>query len=172
LNLFKSSLLCFCLSLPAQAQDSGWSVRGGAGYLKGSSVPVADLELEVAYRFKGWQGRFEAALLYGAYAPLSLPELRSLGGPFGLSLIQGLQLRGRFYLFDPGTLPIDPYVSVQTGFSNWVGAPRVILPSFGLGLDWYFTPQLALSPAIYVPFWTSEPLSVQLQPELALKWRF
>ncbi len=158
---------------------SGWSVRGGLGYLKGTSVPVLDLELELAYRFAVWQHRFEIGLLYGAYAPFSLPELREVGGPFGLSTLHGLQLRGRFYLFDPAVSSqsvwgkgLDPYVTIQAGATNWPERSNWILPSFGIGLDWWMTPQLALSPAVYVPFWTNSTLGVQMQPELALKWRF
>lgn len=176
--LFTALLSLTLLTGPALAQEAqpetrtGWSVRGSLGYLKGRGVPVGDLELELAYRFAAWQGRFELGLLYGAYAPFSLPELRDIGGPFGLSTLHGLQVRGRFYLLDQGTFALDPYVSIQAGATTWADRPNWILPSFGLGLDWYFLPRLALSAGLTVPFWSNQTLSVQMQPELGLKWRF
>lgn len=177
-SLYAALLSLSLLTGPALAQETetdahtGWSLRGSLGYLKGRGVPVGDLELEVAYRFSPWQGRFELGLLYGAYIPFSLPELREVGGPFGLSTLQGLQVRGRFYLLDPGTCVLDPYVSVQAGVTTWLEQPNWILPSFGLGLDWYFLPRLALTAGLNVPFWSNTTLSVQMQPELGLKWRF
>lgn len=157
------------------AEPSAWSLRGGVGFLKGNDVPFAVQEVELAWRYPGWSGRFELGLLYGhAFRIGGVPGRDTPATSLlGLASQPSLQLRSRFYLFDPGVSPfgIEPFVSLQAGvLPDFL--PGWILPSFGLGLDWYLSEHLALSPALYMDFWANRAANPQFHPELAVKVRF
>lgn len=181
-------------ALPAFAEPppDGLRLRGGLSYLKGRDIPYVAQDLELAWRYPAWRGRFELGLVYGLGFPVGgVPggrptteleaavldgQTSSLAPPLGLRSLQALQLRSRFFFFDPGSGPwgLEPFTSVQLGvfFGPTPGAVGLVLPSFGLGVDWWITQRFALSPALYVPFWIGPGANPQFQAELAVKVSF